>query len=252
MKSESDSTDDSSSLTCACRQRTVLTREQAREIFRLKFEHGSHSLHSASVQLARTYKVSSKAIRDIWKGRSWLDATFDLWSEKDRPERKIIGRPKGKKDTKQRVRSNPKKIFSQRPHYDSNFQFGNKDSGDSIELRLTQEGNRLPSIRTMLRAHTDSIDFPKFRIDGTDGAGFALPVPFSAAFQRSQYLDPCYPRFGPLAPQSLSPSVDILAATILYAQRLSTNSPDIGASEWLAALHAQVPSPCLPRCGAFQ
>jgi hypothetical protein len=86
------------------RIRVVLTAEQAREIFRLKGNHGCASLHSVSTRLASQYNVSSKAIRDIWKGRSWLDSTFDLWDSVDRPPRRIIGRPKGKKDSKPRSR----------------------------------------------------------------------------------------------------------------------------------------------------
>jgi hypothetical protein len=84
--------------------RLVLTHEQAREIFCLKSSHGCASLHAASIRLAGHYKVSSKAIRDIWKGRSWLDSTFDLWDSSDRPPRRTIGRPKGKKDSKPRSR----------------------------------------------------------------------------------------------------------------------------------------------------
>jgi hypothetical protein len=86
------------------RVRVVLTSEQARDIFRLKGDHGCSSLHSVSIRLASQYNVSSKAIRDIWKGRSWLDSTYDLWDSVDRPPRKTIGRPKGKKDSKPRSR----------------------------------------------------------------------------------------------------------------------------------------------------
>ena len=86
------------------RSRIVLTSSIAREIFQLKFTHGFASLHSASLRLAVKYGVSSKAIRDIWNGRSWLEATYDLWNVDDRPARRIIGRPKGKKDSKPRMR----------------------------------------------------------------------------------------------------------------------------------------------------
>ena len=86
------------------RPRIVLTSKIARDIFQIKATHGFASLHCASLRLASKYGVSSKAIRDIWKGRSWLDATYDLWNDSDRPARRIIGRPKGKKDSKPRVR----------------------------------------------------------------------------------------------------------------------------------------------------
>eukprot|EP00292_Cryptomonas_paramecium_P016112 CAMPEP_0113670598 /NCGR_PEP_ID=MMETSP0038_2-20120614/5230_1 /TAXON_ID=2898 /ORGANISM="Cryptomonas paramecium" /LENGTH=213 /DNA_ID=CAMNT_0000586641 /DNA_START=9 /DNA_END=650 /DNA_ORIENTATION=- /assembly_acc=CAM_ASM_000170 len=88
-----------------CRSRTVLSVDQVREIFALKEKIQSGSYHCTSVRIATKYNVSSKAIRDIWNGRSWLDATYDMWSTVDRPERKIVGRPKGKKDSKPRAKS---------------------------------------------------------------------------------------------------------------------------------------------------
>jgi hypothetical protein len=93
------------------RPRIVLTNQQARDIFQLKSGHGFASLHSASIRLASKYGVSSKAIRDIWKGRSWLEATFDLWNVEDRPAKRIIGRPKGKKDSKPRLRGSNTKYL---------------------------------------------------------------------------------------------------------------------------------------------
>ncbi len=88
-------------------RRAVLTREQARDIFLLKHYHGFVNSHAASTELSKTYQISSKAIRDIWSGRSWLDATFDMWNGDDRPTKKVLGRPKGKKDTKPRKSKSP-------------------------------------------------------------------------------------------------------------------------------------------------
>jgi hypothetical protein len=84
------------------RPRVVLTRTKAREIFMLKECKDFYSLHAGSLLLAKKYRVSSKAIRDIWNGRSWLEATFDLWEVSERPARKQLGRPKGRKDSKPR------------------------------------------------------------------------------------------------------------------------------------------------------
>lgn len=84
------------------RPRVVLSDEEAREIFKLQTTHGYPSLHAASVVYAKKYGVSPKAIRDIWTGRSWLEATFSLWNADERPERRTIGRPKGRKDSKPR------------------------------------------------------------------------------------------------------------------------------------------------------
>jgi hypothetical protein len=101
------------------RPRIVLTNQQARDIFQLKSGHGFASLHSASIRLASKYGVSSKAIRDIWKGRSWLEATFDLWNVEDRPAKRIIGRPKGKKDSKPRLRGSSTKCFGEKESSDT-------------------------------------------------------------------------------------------------------------------------------------
>ena len=79
-----------------------MTGQQAREIFQLQNGHRYGSLHAASIIFAKQYHVSPKAIRDIWKGRSWLEATYALWDAAERPTRRIIGRPKGKKDSKPR------------------------------------------------------------------------------------------------------------------------------------------------------
>jgi hypothetical protein len=94
------------------RPRLVLTDHQARQIFQLKYSHGFPSAHSASTFFATQFKISSKAIRDIWKGRSWLKVTFDLWNTADRPIQKALGRPKGKKDSKPRKISDRRKAMS--------------------------------------------------------------------------------------------------------------------------------------------
>ncbi len=87
------------------RPRASISRTEAREILIVKSKLRLEGSHHASIRLAAKYRISSKAIRDIWKGRSWLDATFDLWSEEDRPPRRVVGRPKGKKDSKPRVKA---------------------------------------------------------------------------------------------------------------------------------------------------
>ena len=108
--------------------RNVLTEIQAREIFKLQINHGFSSLHAASIVFATKYHVSPKAIRDIWTGRSWLDATFSLWNENERPQKRIIGRPKGKKDSRPRKSrsdscSPSPVIICHRPQ-DSGFEIG--------------------------------------------------------------------------------------------------------------------------------
>ena len=61
--------------------RTVLTKEQAIEIFGYKQKIGEQSVTATSNELASKYNVNSKTIRDIWSGRSWFEATLPLWPE---------------------------------------------------------------------------------------------------------------------------------------------------------------------------
>mmetsp|Transcript_87009 Transcript_87009/g.232015 ORF Transcript_87009/g.232015 Transcript_87009/m.232015 type:complete len:275 (-) Transcript_87009:533-1357(-) len=76
------------------RPKRILTAQQAIEVFRLKDKHGCKSVHSASVRVGNQFHVSSKTVRDIWNGRSWLDVTSDLWSGDERPLRNAVGRPR--------------------------------------------------------------------------------------------------------------------------------------------------------------
>ena len=87
------------------RTRVVLAQDQVRRIFSLKNQHGCTSLHAASALCARQYGVCSQTIIDIWKGRTWLDTTYDMWDADERPESKPIGRPKGRKDSRPRTKS---------------------------------------------------------------------------------------------------------------------------------------------------
>ena len=61
--------------------RAVLTKQQAIEIFALKRDLQNQSLTAMSVELADKYNVNSKTIRDIWSGRSWLEATLPQWRQ---------------------------------------------------------------------------------------------------------------------------------------------------------------------------
>ena len=60
----------------------VLNKEKAIEIFLVKYSNSDKSSITAkSTALADKFKVSAKTVRDIWSGRSWLSATYDLWQE---------------------------------------------------------------------------------------------------------------------------------------------------------------------------
>jgi hypothetical protein len=79
------------------KSRSKLTESNAIDIFKLK------STSISAVLLGNAYDVSEKAIRDIWKGRTWAKETCH--QDMARPYHgKQVGRPIGSKDTKPRIR----------------------------------------------------------------------------------------------------------------------------------------------------
>ena len=87
--------------------RIALSKDNAVDIYKLKQAFTCTKNHGKSTaDVAREYGVSSKAIRDIWVGRTWYRETFHLDpSRSDAAERlmKRVGRPKGAKDSKPRL-----------------------------------------------------------------------------------------------------------------------------------------------------
>jgi hypothetical protein len=83
----------------SAKPRAILTSEQVIAIFRLKFD-----IKPCASAVARVYGISEKAIRDIWKGRTWFEETSRF--EPTRPARTVgpPGRPKGRKDSAPRRR----------------------------------------------------------------------------------------------------------------------------------------------------
>jgi hypothetical protein len=60
----------------------VLSMEEALDIFSQRHSQVDlQSLTAKSTALAATFGISAKTVRDIWCGRSWLEATFDLWPQ---------------------------------------------------------------------------------------------------------------------------------------------------------------------------
>ncbi len=59
------------------KSRAILTKHQAIEIFKLRRGASApgENRRSSATEVARCYKVSEKAIRDIWKGRTWARQT---------------------------------------------------------------------------------------------------------------------------------------------------------------------------------
>lgn len=74
------------------RSRAVLTKEQAIEIFKLRF---ACKIQVSAPRVAQHYCVNEKTIRDIWKGRTWTKETLQR-SFSNRPP----GRPLGSKNKK--------------------------------------------------------------------------------------------------------------------------------------------------------
>jgi hypothetical protein len=88
----------------AClKQRAVLTKDQAIEIFRLSLTHSSNKKRPTAVSVSRAFNISEKTVRDIWSARTWHDDTLPLDVNRTPRPAKKIGRPPGKID------SNPRK-----------------------------------------------------------------------------------------------------------------------------------------------
>ena len=88
--------------------RAILNREQAIEIFQLRPSGTSEGIGRSSLAVARTYKVSEKTVRDIWRARTWHRETLHL--DPSRPARADTppGRPLGRKDSAPRRRPVPR------------------------------------------------------------------------------------------------------------------------------------------------
>ena len=87
----------------ACKKpSSVLTKEQAIEIFRLSLTHSSKEKRPTATSVARTFDVSEKTVRDIWSARTWHDETLPLDVNRTPRAAKKIGRPPGRFDSKPR------------------------------------------------------------------------------------------------------------------------------------------------------
>ena len=205
------------------RTRVVLTNEQAREIFQFKGKHGFASSHSASIFLASKYQVSSKAIRDIWKGRSWLDATFNLWEEEERPLRRSVGRPKGKRDSKPR-KTKSIKNFSGLADIDSNLEFNRAPSNESCRYETSQHARFLDCA-----AHGGSCGSHSFT-----AARAPLPTLPSIHAVLGQGPRGYFDRAGLLSPSSF------------YAREAAAPIPSCASAFVAAARAAAAAAACLP------
>lgn len=93
-----------------------LSFEEAREIYSKRPQGNSDSdTVLSSAMLSNQYKISPKAIRDIWNKRTWIKATQSMWTREEIEEyvekanlkqAKKPGRPVGAKDTRPRKKRN--------------------------------------------------------------------------------------------------------------------------------------------------
>ena len=111
------------------RRRTVLSKSEVIEIFKLKHTQGIFGLERNAVSsqfVGKMFHVSSKTVRDIWVGRTWYRTTYPLDpTREDFRERfsRQPGRPKGSKDSRPRSRK-PQTIHSSsvsESNFDSNL-----------------------------------------------------------------------------------------------------------------------------------
>jgi hypothetical protein len=122
----------------ACKTRAILTDEQAIRIYQIKLDSQTASisvedrtLNFRAGVVARAFGVSDKAIRDIWKGRTWLRETMHL-----DPARAAMagalrppGRPKGRTTRATRPMPAPRRAAT------ANSQSDTLPLGDSEEKR---------------------------------------------------------------------------------------------------------------------
>ena len=66
----------------ACKTRTILTTEEAIEIFRIYLSNNRKpskaGATASAAKVAAAFKVNEKTIRDIWSGRTWIRELMHL------------------------------------------------------------------------------------------------------------------------------------------------------------------------------
>ena len=103
------------------RPRAILSEAQAIEIFHIKLVASTfmHACPSPN-RIASSFGVSEKAVRDIWKGRTWARETHHLDPTRPAPLKKCCGRPRGSKDSRPRNLGLPSGV--RRPSIDLEFE----------------------------------------------------------------------------------------------------------------------------------
>ena len=90
------------------RSRAILSLSQVIEIFKIKLTATTLMQKCPSPwQISALFGVSEKAVRDIWKGRTWARETHHLEPSRQVLMRKRRGRPSGSMDSRSRKASKP-------------------------------------------------------------------------------------------------------------------------------------------------
>ena len=196
MHQQITSTEDQKSRSCPAKPRAVLTKSEVIAIFQTKLTH------SPATKVARLYGVSEKAIRDIWKARTWAAETWHI-----DPSRALVvktsGRPIGSRDSKPRKPRHalkdccsPEKIVAAHTSldvhqsvnviYDTcrfNDQLGRDRSSSSDLLPRhrpsTSAVNQFNDCQHQLSEHIFSLDEQLFAWEHNSDRG-TLPDPFEA------------------------------------------------------------------------
>lgn len=85
-------------MTSRSRPRAILNETQAIDIFHIKLAaNASMQARPSPVQVAFLFGISEKAVRDIWKGRTWAKETHHLDPTRQVPMQKRCDRPRGSK-----------------------------------------------------------------------------------------------------------------------------------------------------------
>ena len=132
--------------------RARLSEAQVILIFQAK-----DSSPTTATDIAKVYGVSEKAIRDIWKGRTWSRETWHLDTSRPLPL-KLTGRPKGSRDQRPRTKR----------------AMGHEEPSTSVSIESCQQAAAWPISSV---PHHSSLDDQLHEWDGFWGAS-ALEDPF--------------------------------------------------------------------------
>ena len=149
--------------------RAKLSEHQVLEIFQLKKGMSTHS----AAQVARQFKVSEKAVRDIWTGRTWSSETWPLDTTRVL-EHKRIGRPKGRRDSKPR-QHRIRREDSEREDSEAIQQTSQSNDADAAD-QTTSWDSALARSATSKSAPTVGIEEDRME---TLSDGCAAPCPLS-------------------------------------------------------------------------